>query len=169
MCVCVCVCDVCMCVHAQTLRCIYYKYIYIYTHMHIYVYMYIYAYIHTERQVRTQTHTHTHTHTHIYIYIYICVCVCVSVCVKIIAGNMIFSFPSPWIYDRGLRSSYDDTIFAVDEFLTMGFNHSNIDGKIMLTAKGIMLKNKPNLVTFHENILVRLGIFQPTFIFHFRN
>lgn len=40
----------------------------------------------------------------------------------------------------------------------------NFDGRRVCTAKETSLKNKPHLVTLHENILVSLCTFQPTFI-----
>ena len=65
------------------------------------------------------------------------------------------------IYEGGLKSSYDDIILAVDNFLISGISVDNflISGIQALQNRSIrwtMLKNKPLLVIFHENILVSL-------------
>ena len=47
----------------------------------------------------------------------------------------------------------------------MEFKHHNTDGRNVWTTKGIMLKNKSNLVTFHETILVSQRTFLLTLIY----
>ena len=47
----------------------------------------------------------------------------------------------------------------------MEFKHWNTDGNCLWTAKEIMLKNKPHLVTFHESTLVSFWTFLLNFIF----
>ena len=46
----------------------------------------------------------------------------------------------------------------------MGSKHCITNGKSVQTVKGIMLKNKPHLVTFHESILVSFWTFQLTLV-----
>ena len=47
----------------------------------------------------------------------------------------------------------------------MRLKHCNTDGIRALTTRGVMLKNKPNLITFNQNILVSLLTFQPTLVY----
>ena len=49
-------------------------------------------------------------------------------------------------------------------FWPMGSKHCNCDGRILWTARGMLLKNKPHLFTFNEMILVSLWTFQLTLI-----
>ena len=93
----------------------------------------------------------------IYIYIYMCVCVyiyiyivCVCVCVHTRLGWKVH-----------MMMSYLQLML----FLSTGSKNCNIDGKCVCTAKGTRLKNKPHLVTFHVNILIRLWTFPPTLIY----
>ena len=46
----------------------------------------------------------------------------------------------------------------------MGYKHYNTNGRNEWTARRTLLKNKLNLVAFHESILVSLWTFQPTLI-----
>ena len=65
-----------------------------------------------------------------------------------------------------LKCSYDHVISTIhyDNFLPMGSKHCNTNGSIVWTPRGDILKNKPQLVIFHESILVSLRTFQLTLI-----
>ena len=66
-----------------------------------------------------------------------------------------------------LKSSYNDVISAFDDFfLPMGSKNCNTDGRNESTASGSMLKNKLNLITFQESILVSRGTFQLTLVYY---
>ena len=56
-------------------------------------------------------------------------------------------------------------ISAVDDFFNRWDQSTTTPMEDMWTTRGTMLKNKPNLVTFHESILVRLWTFQLTLIY----
>ena len=58
-----------------------------------------------------------------------------------------------YIYKGWLKSSYDDVISTVD-FLTMESKYSITYGRSRRTTRGIMMKNKPHLVTYYKSILV---------------
>ena len=92
----------------------------------------VYTRTYSRTYTLTQTDTHTHTHTHTYIYIYIYIYIDRS--------------------ERRLKSSSDDFISAVVDFLTNGTQAQKHCWK-------------SHLVTFHKSILVGLRTFQPIFIY----
>ena len=55
-------------------------------------------------------------------------------------------------------SSYDDVISSSDDFLFLvtGSMYCKTNESRVYTAKGTMLKNKPHLIAFPDNILVSL-------------
>ena len=59
-------------------------------------------------------------------------------------------------YESGQKSLYADVISVVDDFFDQEIQHCNTDGRIGLTSKRNMLKNKPYLMTIYECILVSL-------------
>ena len=66
-----------------------------------------------------------------------------------------FVFPYIYIYEGGLKSSYNDVIFGVDVFfLSMVSKHCRTNGKSaeVESREVTMLKNKPYLVTFQKSI-----------------
>ena len=67
-------------------------------------------------------------------------------------------------HEDGHKSSYDNVIFAVDDFFDQ-WDPSRADpmGKKAWTARGTLLENEPHLVTFYESILVSLRTFQSIF------
>ena len=56
-------------------------------------------------------------------------------------------------------------VYSGWDFLRRGFKHWHTDGRNILTERWAMLKNKRNLVTCHESILVSLCNYQQTRVY----
>ena len=59
------------------------------------------------------------------------------------------------LYVGGLKSSYEDILSVVSDFLTNEIQPLQYRWKMCVDHIGTMLKTKLYLVTFHESILVR--------------
>ena len=65
-----------------------------------------------------------------------------------------------------LKRWYDSFIFVLDDFLLGGSKFWNIE-RIVRTKSVTILKNKSNLITFHEIILHSLLLLNPTLEYRF--
>ena len=72
-----------------------------------------------------------------------------------------------YIYKNGLKSSYDDFLFAVDDSLLMRSKHYNTNERSLWSTRSTKLKDKSHPVKLNESILVRLLVFQPNFVLTF--
>ena len=69
-----------------------------------------------------------------------------------------------WKINR-LKSSHDDVIAAIDNFLINEIQALQHRRKKCMNCKGNYEENKPHLVTFHESILVSQWAFQPILVY----